>query len=170
MVLIKAIQDGNYTAFKEFYDLTHGKLFNFALKQTKDEDFAKDIVQTAYILLWEKRQTIQPKFSAFQSYLFTTTRNLVIKEYKRKIAEQELIFSIREMQINHQDSEDPTNTLIEQVKKVIESFPHKQKQVFTLVKLEGLAYKEAAQKLAIAESTVEKHIIKSMKTLHQQFS
>lgn len=156
-------------AFRAFYKKTHGKAFNFARKHTASHVLAEEILQTAYLKIWEKHNTIQPDFLAFKAYLYTTIRNLVIKEYQRKITEQEVIFTYQQLELQ-EEVEDHTEILLSEVKQAVSNLPEKQQQVFRLVKMEGLTYREVAEKLAISESTVEKHIIKALRTLRNKLS
>lgn len=165
LFLIEDIQ----MAFKDFYDQTHGKAYRFALKHTASAAVAEEIIQTAYLKLWEKRSEIQPNFPAFKSYLYTTVRNLAIKEYQRLLQEQELIQQFHQIESNIV-SEDRFVDMLSEVNKEIEALPSKQQQVFRLVKMEGFTYAEVAKKLNISESTVEKHIIKALRTLRTKLS
>jgi len=57
------------TAFKEIYERYSGLLYILALKKTKKEDEAKDIVQEIFIVLWNKRAELNFN-SSLSSYLF----------------------------------------------------------------------------------------------------
>lgn len=158
-----------YQEFRDFYDKTHGKAYCFAFKHTNNEALAEEILQTAFLKVWEKKHSIQPEFLAFKSYLYTTIRNLVIKEYHRRIAEQEALLHYRQLETEPAEN-DSTDELYNEVQKVVATLPKKQQQVFRLVKMQGLTYREAANELAVSESTVEKHIIKALRTLRSKLS
>ena len=158
-----------YQAFRDFYEKTHGKAYRFALKHARTEALAEEILQTAYLKVWEKRHTIQSNFLAFKAYLYTTVRNLVIKEYHRQVAEQEAILQYRQLQ-QVETAEDNSEILLSEIYQVVATLPKKQQQVFRLIKFEGLTYREAAKELSISESTVEKHIIKALRTLRSKLS
>lgn len=170
MRLIEDLVSGHEKAFKAFYDKTYSSVYAFLLKHTQDEVMSKDLLQLAYIKFWEKKQFIEPSFLTFKSYLFTVARNLVIKEYKRKIAEQDAKRLFLEMQIEPENDLDKTHQLVAQVKDEVKLLPKKQQQVFQLVKFEGMTYKEVAKELSISESTVEKHVIQALRTLRRKLS
>lgn len=156
-------------AFREFYDQTHGKAYRFAVKHSNNEFLAEEIVQTAYLKIWEKQDNIHPEFIAFKSYLYTTIKNLIYKEYHRKVTEQAAIinYQIYESEINQNDNMDE---LLLKVNLAVETLPKRQQEVFRLVKMSGLTYRQAAKQLEISESTVEKHIISSLKKLRSLLS
>lgn len=156
-------------AFREFYDQTHGKAYRFAVKHANNESFAEEIVQTAYLKLWEKQDTIHPEFITFKSYLYSIIKNLIFKEYQRKITEQTAIMNYPMYESNTNES-DNIEELLLKVNLAVETLPKRQQEVFRLVKMDGLTYRQAAEQLEISESTVEKHIINSLKRLKRLLS
>jgi RNA polymerase sigma factor (sigma-70 family) len=156
-------------AFREFYNQTHSKAYNFALKHAENEQVAEEILQTAYLKIWEKQETIAPEFFTFKSYLYTTIKNLVYKEYHRKIKEQFAILNFQVTEPYEMDTEVQDDLLIK-VNLAVEKLPKRQQEAFRLVKLSGLTYRQAAEQLKISESTVEKHIINSLKRLRSLLS
>lgn len=168
--MIGAIRTGSETAFRSFYEQTHKRLYRFVFKHTQDRFLTEEIVQVAYVKLWEKRLDIEPTMATFKSYLFTIARNLVIKEYHRKIAEQEAYFLYKELQDPHQAPREDTQSLLKKIQQNVALLPKRQQQVFKLVKFEGLTYREVASELSISESTVEKHIINALQTLRKNLS
>ena len=158
---------GNEIGFSVFYKNTWKQLFWFTLKHCADAENAKDIAQISYLKVWENRKKINPEFLSFRSYLFTIAINEVKKEYLKLIKKKEAEFQF------HYELEEETSEVNDREQKMlnlIATFPNKQKIVFQLVKLEELSYQEVARKLGISKSTVEKHIIKSMKILKQSFT
>ena len=70
---------------------------------------------------------------------------------------------------------DPANEmeyeeLKEQLDKVIEGLPLKRKQVYKMSRLEGLSYKEIAQRNLITIKTVENHINLAQRYIRKQLS
>jgi RNA polymerase sigma-70 factor (ECF subfamily) len=94
---------------------------------------------------------------------------LIFKEYQRKITEQTAIinFQLYESQTTENDNMDE---LLIKVNQAVETLPKRQQEVFRLVKMKGLSYRQVAQQLEISESTVEKHIISSLKRLRSLLS
>ena len=168
---IKKISIFNEKAFRAFFESTHEQVFGFALKHAKEKKQAEDIVQQAYIQLWEKRETIEPFELKYKAYLFTIVRNLIIKEYKRILAEQEILHVFHQtMDTSESRIDETVKVLLSEIKNKVSDLPKRQRQVFQLVKYNGMTYKEAAKILEISESTVEKHISQALNTLKQQLS
>lgn len=153
--------------FRDFYQKTFGKIMAFAFKHAPDRNQAEDIVQSAYVRVWENFDSINTHFFARKSYLYTTVRNLVIKEYQTRLKEAEIS---GELLFNNEEVDDTGEMLIEKVNLAVKELPQKQQLAFELVKFHGLTYREAANEMGISESTLEKHIIKALRTLREKLS
>ena len=58
-VLITMLMDGSETAFKHIYDLYASRLYAFCLQYAKSRDETDEIVQDAFIWLWNHRTTLR---------------------------------------------------------------------------------------------------------------
>ena len=61
--LLLAIKAGNHKAFKTFFKNHYAFLYHFLLKKGMSEQQSEDLVQQAFILIWEKRSKINVKKS-----------------------------------------------------------------------------------------------------------
>ena len=61
--LAKRIKEGDHVAFRQFFDRYHGSLLAFLIKKGLDQEAAQDIVQNAFIKIWEGRDQIDPSKS-----------------------------------------------------------------------------------------------------------
>lgn len=66
---------------KELFDSHFDELYLYALRFVREENLASDIVQEAYIGLWEKRKGIREDRS-YRSYLYTAVRNRSLNELR----------------------------------------------------------------------------------------
>jgi RNA polymerase sigma-70 factor (ECF subfamily) len=143
------------TEYNKAVDLYADGLYRFVLKNIKDEDEARDIVQDTFEKVWMKTESIQAEKA--KSYLFTTAYHAVI-ERSRKIKK----FTSLEEQRH--------DSLVEQfagfdVKKVlneaVELLPADQKSVLMLRDYEGYSYKEIAEITSLSESQVKVYIFRA---------
>ncbi len=136
----------------------------FAVKYVKDLDTAKEIVQDAFIALWEKRESIDLS-KPVKSYLSTMIYNKSLnylrdnKKFNKDILSFENIYPDAGY---HQ-----TNKLIEEeisrkIKSAIEELPEKCREVFVLSRYENLKYQQIADKLQISVKTVEAQMSKAL--------
>src|SRR5699024_11825515 len=67
--LAKKIKAGDHQAFQTFFDTHYNALFRFLVSKNTAPEAAKDLIQKAFIYIWEHRQKIDPQKS-LRAYLF----------------------------------------------------------------------------------------------------
>ena len=166
-------------AYEEIFFRYHGRLVLFARKFTGDLTIAQDIVQDAFLTLWEKSESITILDSP-KAYLFQAVRNKALN-YNRHLqvkqsVRDELIAKINEAEkITYSDFNDPFYSLLEQemeqkIEILIDSMPEKCREVFKMSRHDHLKNKEIADKMGISVKMVEKYISKSLQILRTELS
>jgi RNA polymerase sigma-70 factor, ECF subfamily len=162
--LSRAIREGDRTAFKNFYDLNYAPLYRFLLGRGIRHDEAEDLIQKAFILIWEKRETIDESKS-LKAFLFQIAYRQMLNhlEYQSKFKDEDL----QDMEMITKNPVDDIDypQLLNFVKKVILQMPEKRRMVFELCFMEQFTYKEAADALEISVKTVENHMALAFKDL-----
>ena len=85
--LLMLLSAGNEAAFEELYHLYSKRLLGYFIKLVKSETFAAELLQDAFVKIWNNRQNIDPDRS-FRSYLFRIAENLAY-DFFRKAAREE---------------------------------------------------------------------------------
>jgi RNA polymerase sigma-70 factor (family 1) len=158
--------------FNTIFFATKDRLYHFVWKLTKNETDTKDIIQTCYERLWQKIATVDNTHEVLP-LLFTYARNLVI-DHLRKKARQRLLIDHLQQDSAVADSIPQAEQRIHykerlhQLQSGIDQLPAKRKQIFTLVKQEGLSHKKVADHLGISPATVEKQVGLSLKFLRKE--
>lgn len=163
--LMKEIVSDNFKAFTELYNRYKHILFQFVIRLSHgDYSMAEEIVQEAFIIIWENRNKIVIEYS-FESYLKKVSRNLFLRETSKRIQEQLMISQIENIQEaeNYVDNEVELNMLLEEVERIISMLPPARQKVYRLKHIEHLSQKEIANQLNISENTVESHLRHSTK-------
>ena len=147
---VKWLNESYSAHFERLYKQIYRRLFIFARNFLMDETLADDIVQEVFLGLWNKGKDMRSDIP-LERYLFISTRNLCV-DYHRKLNivdkyQKHLIESERELKI----------------RKLLGELPDMQRQVLELSVMEGLKYKEVAERLNIAEGTVHTHIKRAYK-------
>lgn len=130
-------------------------LYRFLLKNIKDEEVARDLVQESFMKLWEKRKGVESKKS--KSYLFTTGYHTMI-DFIRKNSRN---VSFETVEHSEQNYERGYSDLKEILNKAIEKLPVDQKSVVLLRDYEGYSYKEIADITALTETQVKVYIYRA---------
>ena len=175
--LLNDLKNKEVKAYEELFFKYNGRLVLYALKFTGDLQAAKDIVQDAFLNLWEKVDDINlsPK-----AYLFQSVKNNSLN-YKRHLkidhsVKDELAFKINVAEkMAYFDFNDPYYSLLElemeqKIEKVVNSLPKKCLLVFNLSRKEHLKNKEIAEKLGVSVKAVEKHISKALSVIRLELS
>ncbi|PBQ34334.1 RNA polymerase subunit sigma-24 [Sphingobacteriaceae bacterium] len=136
-------------------DLHADGVYRFILKQIKDKDVAKDIVQDAFEKMWRKIETIDASKS--KTYLFTTAYHTLV-DYTRRGAKQA---SFNEVDFNQHSHNKQYSDLKEVLNKGLEQLPEIQKTVLLLRDYEGYDYAEIGNITQLTESQVKVYIFRA---------
>lgn len=74
--LMLLIKDRQHQALSILYDRYAPLVYSFAMKALKDEQAARDIVQSVFMRLWTTGSEYNPDKGRYTSWLLTITRNL----------------------------------------------------------------------------------------------
>ena len=129
-------------------------VYRFILKNIKNEEHARDIVQDAFAKMWEKAKDIS--FSKSKSYLFTTAYHTMI-DLIRKEKHKEDIENYLEAASTNQDYSDAMEVL----NGGLEKLPDVQRSVLMLRDYEGYSYQEIGEITELNESQVKVYIYRA---------
>jgi RNA polymerase sigma-70 factor (family 1) len=156
--------NGDIRAFDDLYYKYHTAVFSNIFKLVRQQEAAEDILQDVFAALWENRGKMDRERSV-AGWLFVVSHNKAIKFLAKKVKEKILVqeeaaAEIAEISdIGHQQVEYQYSLINE----AIENLSPQKKIVFTLCKLEGKTYEEAAQTLGISPQTVKEYVGAALK-------
>lgn len=153
--------------FLAFYRKHSRDLYNFMYYKCGNEDTASDLIQEAFIKVFENCSKIE--FLKAKSYLFTTANNLFLNSAKH---EKVKLRYNKNNPADDQDHENPDFLLqekefMQQLEKAIENLTEGQREVFLLNRIDGKKYREIAEMLNISEKAVEKRMMGALKSLRE---
>jgi RNA polymerase sigma-70 factor (ECF subfamily) len=166
--LLLLLKKGDMTAFNSIYNKYCYKLHEFVLTYLKQEEDAEEIVQEVFVKIWESRGKIDI-YSSFESFLFTIAYNATISLLRKRVSEnksREYLKSLQQI-----DTAEPIideiqfRELNQKVQSLLEQLTPRQKEIYLLSREDSLTHKEIAQKLNISESTVNNHLVTTLKYL-----
>ena len=153
--------------YKLLFD-THSKtLFNFIYYKCGDFDQAEDLVQEAFIKLWDNCSSVI--FNKAKSFLFTVARNLFLNQ----VAHKKIVLQHKSTLPPDRTNETPQFLMEEQefmikLKKVIADLPEKQREVFLLSRIDKKKYGEISEILGISVKAVEKRMSQALIILREK--
>jgi RNA polymerase sigma-70 factor (ECF subfamily) len=127
-------------------------VYRFILKNLKDEERARDIVQESFSRMWEKAEEITAEKA--KSYLFTTAYHTMIDDIRREKRTSRLNESHTDrLSVSHNWTD-----LKEVLQIALDTLPEIQKAVITLRDYEGYSYEEIGRITSLSESQVKVYI------------
>jgi RNA polymerase sigma-70 factor (ECF subfamily) len=161
-------------AFDELFRLLYPGLIRFAQSYTRDNAAAYDIVQDAFVNLWQRREQIDEQQS-LRSYIYTSVKNRSLNAIRKDSA---LTFNTdltHEHQPDHPinpTEENGQHDLSELFNMWISQLPDRQREAFELSRHDGLDHNEIAKVMDVSPKTVNNHIVLALQTLkghYQQY-
>ncbi|MDR6565063.1 sigma-70 family RNA polymerase sigma factor [Chitinophaga ginsengisegetis] len=163
--LLRRLQEGNEFAFKALYEIYAPRLTMKLLQLLRSEELAEDILQDLFIKIWEVRHSINPELS-FGALVFKMAANLSKNVYRRSVYDQ-----LMRKQINADDSHNPIEESLNQSEAkellyaALNKLTPRQREVYTMHKIDGLSYQEISSRLNISASAINHHIQEANKQL-----
>ncbi len=178
-LILSSHQQAGPDAYRDLFYQYHGRLVLFAHKFTGDLQVSQDIVQDAFLKLWEKSPSLA-SLDVPRAYLFQSVKNSCLNHIRhikiRHSAEGQIVSQLLEAEKNHfLNQDDPLQSLLEQdvqrkIDEIIQSMPEKCREVFLLSRTEMLKNREIADRLGISVKMVEKQISKALMILRANLS
>lgn len=170
-LLIVQIKQSNEQAFQKIYKNYYQRILMYSFRFLKDESMAEEIVQECFLCFWEMRLRLDEQLPA-GPLLYTIARRLTLNEL-RKIANSRTAKALLWKRI--QDIDESTQLLIlaNDLERFSEEALHilspQQRKVFCMSRNEGMSHEEIAQHLQISTSTVNNHLVESLKKMRVYF-
>lgn len=133
-------------------------VYRFILKNIKDDERARDIVQDSFFKMWEKSKDIS--FEKAKSYLFTTAYHTMIDDIRRQKRTTSLDEATTDLTVNHS-----YNDLQHVLNLALSTLPEIQRAVITLRDYEGYSYEEIGKITGLNESQVKVYIYRARLSL-----
>lgn len=130
-------------------------VYRFILKNIKDSDKAKDIVQESFVRLWDRVSEV--KFEKAKSYLFTIAYHCFIDTIRK----DKRTVSMEVTTINDHSEMNTFSDHKEVINEAVEKLPEIQKSVILLRDYEGYSYKEIGEITELSEAQVKVYIYRA---------
>ena len=170
-LVLKLINDDE-NAFCELYSIYRNRLIYFAMKYLKSRDFAEDIFQDTFTIVWQSRKFINLD-SSFSAYLYTIMRNRILNMLRDLEYQEQLKDILLSQAVDANDSTEErtfSKDFMEQMVQAMEKLTPRQREIFEMSRTQELSHKEIAQTLGISVNTVQEHISTSLKIIRAYFT
>lgn len=144
----------------------------YLTRKLRDSEVAADLTQEAFLRFAEQGQNVAAIVHP-RSYLYRTAHNLAVDHVRRRARERTDVVADEELAGFADERPSPERTAGAQseaaaVRAALLELPDRTREVFVLVRVQGLTYSDAARRLAISDSAVQKHLARAIKHVMQR--
>jgi len=169
-VILLGLNKGDKVAFSKVFKNYHRLLYALAFRYLKSEDAAMDAVQNVFMVLWEKRESLNFDTN-LRSLLFTILKNYVLNEIRHNKIVYEKQYEISQLESNKEiDISDAIEN--KEMKTLlytsIQKLPFQERKVCLLKIVNGMTNQEIAERLNISIPTVKSHYTQAIKKLRNE--
>jgi RNA polymerase sigma-70 factor (ECF subfamily) len=172
--LLRQIAVGDRTAFAEFYDRHSTLMFSVASRILNDPGEAEDVLQEAFVQIWEKAGRFDPNLGKAASWAAILVRNKAIDriraaQRRTRLAEESgaahaITTEISELAIENFYGHDQAKFILS----AIVELPKEQRQAIELAYFSGLTQDEISQRLNTPLGTIKARIRRGLLKLRDQ--
>ena len=165
--LVLRLIEGDEDAFCELYAAYKNRLIYFAMRFLKSREYAEDIFQDAFAVVWQGRRFINPDAS-FSAYLYTIVRNRILNQLRDLSNQDKLREQILSQAVNYTNEtkdEIIANNLRQFISRALQQLTPRQREIFQMSRERQMSHREIAEVLGISVNTVQESISISLRTL-----
>ncbi len=168
--LLPRAQAGDAAARDELLRRCHGTVYRWALVQTGQADDAEDVAQEVLVRLYRYLGRYSGR-ARFTTWLYRVTRNTALG-WRRQLVSRLRV--LRDVTMNLPSPAAPPGDPVERlhaariaavVTALFQQLPARQREVFNLAEIEGVALVDIAERLGMNPSTVRAHLFRARRTL-----
>lgn len=168
--VFNTLKEGSESAFEMVFRTYYRPLCQYAYSFLNDKDEAEEVVQAAFINVWDKRDQVEIQTS-LKAYLYRIVRNSCLNVIKHeKVKKQHVANEMATGEASHESVSQSVISLELEAKiaDAMKALPEQCRLVFQLSRFEELKYSEIADQLNISVKTVENQIGKALKIMREQ--
>jgi RNA polymerase sigma-70 factor (ECF subfamily) len=168
-IITNEFVNGSIDAFNTLYHRYKSAVFANICKIIKQQDLAEDILQEVFLSLWKNRFKFKED-QLIAGWLFVVSYNKSINCLKKIVAEKRkaALVSANDTQASEDNLEGIFELQIDMVNEAISLLPERKRKAFTLCKLEGKSYAEAAQLMDVSPETIKEYLKISFKFIRNR--
>ncbi|MCD5971876.1 MULTISPECIES: RNA polymerase sigma factor [Pseudomonas] len=153
---------------KALYLAHRGEIQAYLDRRLRCKETAADLTQDTFIRLSE--QMGRTRIENFRAYLFSSARNLFIDHTRRQEHRKGEPLDLQDM--SEAEQRTPTleqaaiaNQQLSALNEVIQNMPEPCREVFLMVRVEGLTYVEIGERLGISSKTAFSRMVRALDLL-----
>lgn len=169
--LFADIAQGDKNAFNTLFRMRYSSFVSFAKGYVADIQTAEEIVPDTFVWIWLHREDLSAVVIP-DVYLFVMVKNRCLNALRASSRYESLDECSSPLETKHDNplQRMEYKELACRLNSLINNLPNQQKQIFLMMKENGLTAKQAAQILDLSPRTVETHLYKAVKKLEEEIT
>lgn len=168
--LLEGLKRHEITACEMIFKSYYQPLCNYAYSYLQDRDEAEEVVQSAFLSVWEKKDSFEVHTS-LKSYLYAMVRNASLNMIKHQKVKQR--HAGEELALGKDSEETVSNMMAsaeleKRIEVALTHLPEQCRLIFKLSRFEELKYAEIADQLSLSVKTVENQMGKALRIMREQ--
>lgn len=153
--------------------LAHGgELFSYLVRKLRNRDLAADLTQETFTRYLARSVDGVAVIGNERAYLFRTALNLAVDHVRQgqRRPQDESGAETLEMIGDPRPTQERIFSGRQElglVKEALQSLPERTREIFILQRVDGLTYREIAERLEISDSSVQKHLAAALQAVMQ---
>ena len=159
----------NQKGMELLFDTYYSILVVWADTFLHDMDAAEDVIQELFIDIWNNKIYRKLKPETLDSFLYISVRNRCLK----KIEKQDVfrhVMSLDQVDIIFEEYNERHDVIVSKVLEEIAQLPERSREVMKCVFVEGMKYREVAERYGISVSTVKTLLGNSVRKLRERLN
>jgi RNA polymerase sigma-70 factor (family 1) len=155
--------------FSELFRQHEHRLYTLALRLTKSDQLAKDIIQEVFLKLWEQRKNIHT-ITNIEAWLYKLTENKVIDFLRKAAADNRLrerIWNDLRQIVDEPESYMVVREYNQIIQKAIDQLSPQRRLIYQLKKEDGMNYQQIASELHISKHTVKNQLFTAVQSIRR---
>ncbi len=171
--LLSRVAGQDQEAFADLYDLLAGRAYSLALRVVKDARSAEDVVQDAFVSIWQMAGSYAPARGTVGAWALTVVRNKGVDHLRRLNARPRATVDIGTIDVGGSAEavwDDVSRSLdADAVQAALGFLPAEQRQVIDITYFGGLSQQEIAADLGVPLGTVKGRMRLALNKLRASF-
>jgi RNA polymerase sigma factor (sigma-70 family) len=177
--LVEAVRAGDDTAFEELYRRYRPRIAGYVRRMVRDPARAEDIAQDAFFSALRRMRATDAEI-AFKPWIFEIARNAAIDHWRRTSRAEEISVDEDERlrqsdRVRLAGAAGPDAALVEKerfehLRGAFDELSDVHTRILVQRELEGLSYREIAERLELTESSVQSALFRARQRLESEYA
>ncbi len=167
--LVAQVAQGDEAAFRALYGRHAPAAYGLALRVTRDEHLAQDVLQEAFADLWAQAERFDPQQSSVRSWVTMLTHRRAVDRVRREQSDRNRVtaYAHGSTTADHDSVAEVVELRAEhrRVRQALQGLTHLQRGALELAFFGGLTHAQVAQELDIPLGTAKTRIRDALRSL-----